>query len=113
MYRCHIQELDEILAKNSSETGLCMIGNPCHPNRFWPYRKLFRKEFAHKKATHSVAERKLQDALNVWHSRNPQKKSTPPTVVGVHVRRTDYSKFLKNYVETSYFDAAFNYFRKK
>lgn len=102
-----------------------------------------REEFTFSQEVRDTAKDRLQEAVRLWQDKNVNLTTkevagavggmardtaamkgavngtaVPLVVVGVHVRRTDYTTFFKKRTGGSvpgvpYFERAFDYFRKK
>ncbi|XP_047501660.1 uncharacterized protein LOC125047484 isoform X2 [Penaeus chinensis] len=118
-------KLDAKLKEEGSlNASAATIGYPCNVERFWKYRDTWRKEFAFSDTIRQKNRQRMKKVLEQWRSRqgNVTKedgKEANPVVVGVHVRRTDYIKYLA--MKTGggtppglrYYSNAFEYYRKK
>lgn len=114
--------LDNLLQTNRLHEPAFSGGFPCDARRLWRYRDIWKKEFSFAKRINDTAQKRLQESLTKWKSRQESEpsngRSGGPLVVGVHVRRTDYVTYVKrttggNVVGQSYYHKAFQYFRQK
>lgn len=128
-----LRKLEKMLSSGFTLTGPNAISQyPCNMAKLWSYRSFMRKEFTFSKAIQDTAKERLQEAISAWRAKNINntkvemrrtvdgrvRKITEPLVVGVHVRRTDYMMFFEKRTGgsvpgTSYFEKAFDYYRKK
>ncbi|XP_076044495.1 galactoside 2-alpha-L-fucosyltransferase Sec1-like [Oratosquilla oratoria] len=97
---------------------------PCNFHQFWKYRKDFIKEFKFTPEVNQVARERQVKIIDQWRKQVRNKndinitKKEMPVVVGVHVRRTDYARFLNvtiggKLIEANYFHTAFNWTRRR
>lgn len=118
-------KLDAKLQEDGSlNASAATIGYPCNVERFWKYRDTWKKEFAFSDTIRQKNRQRMKKVLEQWRSRQGNVtreggKEANPVVVGVHVRRTDYIKYLA--MKTGggappglkYYRNAFEYYRKK
>lgn len=94
----------------TSKSGIFIKGYPTSVSLFHRHRHNILKEFQFKPDVAKSASDKLHDMTS--------NRTADPILIGVHVRRTDYSEFLRDrfnaqLVGPLYFDRAMNYFRNK
>ena len=109
---------EKMIKEGKFKTPIGLDGYPCEMTRLWKYQNIWSKEFKFNEQVMIKAKFRLMRAVDQWKQQNHfEAKSINPLIIMVHVRRTDYIKWLirinGTVPDTSYFDAAFKYFTKK
>lgn len=114
----------KLRAEGSLNTSAAIVGYPCDMGRLWKYRATWKKEFAFSDSIRQKNQQRMNKVLQVWRQRqgnstNQNGGEVNPVVVGVHVRRTDYIKYIARKTGggappgLKYYNNAFEYYRKK
>ncbi|XP_076041752.1 galactoside alpha-(1,2)-fucosyltransferase 2-like [Oratosquilla oratoria] len=98
----HHRDAFPLLEREGGTRNVLIGGMPCNMAKLWYLREVFIDEFRFSTSIIEKAQKRLASLLDTWRKRmlthlpSNTQLSDDVTVVGVHARRTDYKRYLKN-----------------
>ena len=111
------REVENALKHNELVFG-SFVGCPCNTSLLWQHRDTLQDEFVIDDDVTDKADQRKEKLIKKYFQQNKNSSKRFPIMVGVHVRRTDYTSLLSKYrvgnlLPKEYYFKAFDYFRKR